>query len=355
MMKCRIENVELRMYILHFTFAFAALATNAASLCQPIALPSQYVLARYDGRCGWGLRGRGFDETRYNEGDSCIVTGYTCRIPYVGRKIPLTVPIAHGETAQDEAVRSWIAGVAPTSAGYARLCYGEAGREQLARAVLARAAQYAGPAYGTAKDALWCPLNLPCREPGTACAWYRTAEMRGVPRFGNGDAVPVAGMMFAGVAGGQYEAILAASLFAERGLAVRHAAAARCRANDESERSYALPTVGVVIHRASDYAHEMAHYFNFAPADASAEWREFLPAFHALKVHAFSLGIDLGADGGWAEYQSLYGTSAAIAALSESGAVSADGASLLADYLEAEEGDDVREWCESAFVGRIVL
>ena len=347
------------MKLLFPKFAICALAfvtfAADASLYQPIALPSQYVLDQYDRLGEWGLRGRGYDEARYNEAEGCIIARYYVRLPYLGQKIPVTVPISHGATQQDETVRAWIVADAPTAAGYAEMCYGAAGREQLARAVLARAAQYAEEPYWTAKEALWCPLNLPCRELGTPCAWYKTAEMHGVPRFGNADCVPVAGKMFSGVATNQYAVILAASRFAARSLAVRPAAAARCRENDASERSYALPTVGVVIHRPQDYAHEMAHYFNFAPATASAEWREFLPAFHALKVHAFSLGIDLGEDGGWGAYQALYGSSAAIAALSESGTVSTDGVSLLADYLAAEEGEELREWCESAFVGRIVL
>lgn len=334
-----------------FLAAFAAFAANA-SLYQPIALPSQHVLDRCDGLRAWGLRGRGFDEARYDEAAGVIVVRHDRR---GAATIKVSVPIERGATAQDEAVRAWIVAEAPTAAGYARLCYGEAWREQLARAVLARASRYAEQPYGTAKEALWCPLNLPCRDPGTPCAWYRTSDMRGVPRFGNADIVPVAGKMFSGFATNQYAAILAASRFAARSLAVRPAAAARCRENDEIERSYALPTVGVVIHRPQDYAHEMAHYFNFAPATASAEWREFLPAFHALKVHAHSLGIDLGVVGGWAQYQALYGTAGAIAALSESGEVGADGVALLADYLEADAGDAVREWCESALVGRIVL
>ena len=337
--------------------ALASALVAGTTLCHPVAIPSQYVLERYDGLSGWGSRGRGFDAARYNDAGGFIVVRYdtVSHFPYPSELVPVTVPISHGTTAQDEAVRAWIAATPPTAAGYAELCYGEAWREQLARAVLARAAQYAEQPYHTAREALWCPLNLPCRTPGAPCAWYKTAEMRGVPRFGNGDRVPIAGRMFSGAATNQYDAILAASRFTVLGFAVLPVAEARCRANDVSGRSYALPTVGVVIHRPQDYAHEMAHYFNFAPADASPGWREFLPAFHALKVHAFSLGIDLGADGGWAEYQSRYCTPGSIAELSESGAVSADGVRLLADYLAAEAGDDVRRWCESPQAGRIVL
>ena len=339
------------------TVALLALCMLAiASPDSPVLpLPGGWVLDGYCGLSGWGLRGRGFDAARYDEARGVIVLGCRYMIPVRIQHLFVTVPIEHGTTAQDEAVRAWIASAPPTAAGYARLCYGAEWREQLARAVLARASRYAEQPYATAKEALWCPLNLPCRDPGTPCAWYKTSDMRGVPRFGNADVVPVAGKMFAGVATNQYAAVLAASRIAARSLAVRPAAAARCRDNDGCGRSYALPTVGVVIHRPQDYAHEMAHYFNFAPAGATEEWREFLPAFHALKVHAFSLGIDLGADGGWAEYQSRYCSPAAIAALSESGEVGADGVALLAEYLEAEQGDAVREWCESALVGRIVL
>ncbi len=337
----------------------AVAAASAAALYQPVALPAPVVLARYDGHCGWG-RGEGFDRSRYNEADGVIILRYDIVERPYWRRVPVTVPIEYGATDQDEQIRHFVATRNMTSSTYAELCYGEdAGREQLVRAVLARAAQYAEPIYQTASALNWCPLNLPCRVPGTPRAWYRTAEMRGLPRFGNGDRVPVAGAMFTGIATNGFDVILKASYFrypyARRHFAIHPAHIAHCRSNDETALSYALPTVGVVVHRPNDYAHEMAHYFNFTPADAPTAWKEFLPAYHALKVHAFALGIDLGEEGGWAQYQEQYDTTAKIAALSAARTVSADGVKLLADYLAADEGDELRAWCESAYVGRMVL
>lgn len=314
------------------TFAVIAACAVLADACPangPLALPDFAVVGRFRGRA---------------------------RNPVIVGHLPSWHIDAEsaGTTIQGEQVHRWMTNLwGRTAAGYADLCYGADGWRQLLRAVLERSAQFADPPYTTAGKALWCPRNLPCLVPGSQRSWYPPREMRFAPISGNGDLVPVTGRMADSAITNGFGSLVSSTSIGSRRIRPEHAAT--CRTMDAQCVSYTLPCVGVVIHRNTDYAHEMAHFFNFPLPDAPFAWKEFLPAFHALKVHAHSLGIDLGAEGGWAQYQARYGTAEAVGELSASAEVSEDGVALLVQYNQSAAGSDVRRWCESASVGRMVL
>ena len=262
-----------------------------------------------------------------------------------------------GTTRPDEAIRQLCASNGVTPRLWARCCYGdEWGDRQLLRAVAERAmAQYFEPPQTILAAAHWCPTGMVVKQPASPREYFSTGEGRTVPPCGNADAVPALGLMLTGVTNGTIKSLIEASRFPSRSLAMRPEHIARCQTLDAEPRSYAVPLVGVAIHRPMDYAHEFAHFFNPVPANATTEWREFCAAYHAVKVHAWSLGIDLGTPGGWAEYWSQVGSAMAISALSSYGNISADGIALLTQYLESSPGDDVRVWCEDPSIGRRIL
>ena len=284
-----------------------------------------------------------------------------------------------GPSSMDETIHTAISNGVISALSYARLMYGDAAVRQVVRAALERGEQYIESPYTTASVCLYNPSNIPVPMPGARKVPFAIAGAK-LPRNGLSDTIPIAGSCFGSNNTNAIERLLMGSFYALRGYAMSPEAVAAAASLDAAGRSYAIPTVGVAIHTPADYAHEFAHFANptrSLPAETAAStgfsqetlnacttWKEFLPAFHALKVDAWSRDIDLGVPGGWAAYWAIVGASVeTIAALQ--GEMSADGVALLAAYREAKAaegtGNDnpdyarLRAWCESASIGRMVL
>ena len=282
-----------------------------------------------------------------------------------------------GASEMDETIRGAVLDGSVSVLEYARRMYGDAACRQIVRAALQRGEQYVESPYTTASAALYNPANIPMLMPGMKKAPYSATDAT-LPKSGLGDGIPIAGRCVAATNALDY--LLWGARYTARGYTIRPEARSAAEALDDEGRSYALPTIGVALHRPSDYAHELAHFinpthslsnetavstgFSEGTLNACTSWKEFLPAYHALKVDAWSRGIDLGMPGSWTDYWAIVGQSAeTIAALD--GSMSADGMALLTAYREAKAaegtpGDNadyvrIRSWCESDAIGRAVL
>lgn len=282
-------------------------------------------------------------------------------------------------SAMDDRLREAITNHPCRVLSYAATIYGEGAVRQIVRAALERGEQYIESPYTTASVCLYNPSNIPVPMPGARKVPFAVAGAK-LPRNGLSDRIPFAGRCFGVANTNAIERLLEAARYALRGYAMSPEAVAAAAALDAAGRSYCLPTVGIALHTSADCAHEFAHFanptrslpaesaastgFSQATLNACTSWKEFLPAFHALKVDAWSRDIDLGAPGGWAAYWAIVGASVeTIAALQ--GEMSADGVALLAAYREAKSAEGtandnpdyarLRAWCESDSIGRMVL
>ena len=257
-----------------------------------------------------------------------------------------------GKTTYDEMIRLYVATTRVTAASYAALCYGQLGVRQMVRAVYERAYAYREPPEQLATMANGCAHVMPCHPDNMVLSFYRVTS-RLYPRLGMADTIPVAGKMFSGYSDNTIDLLLSAMSRVLPRHRILPSSILRCKSYDENEQSYALPLVGIAIHRPDAYAHEFAHFFNPPAVRSPENWQEFLPAFHALKLHAFLLGIDLGAPGGWADYWAIVGNADAIARLWRQGVMSRDGVKLLEDVLMNKP--HMRGWCANDAIGRMVL
>ena len=284
-----------------------------------------------------------------------------------------------GPTEMDETIHVAISNGMKSVLAYAQLMYGDGAVRQIVRAALERGEQYIESPYTTASAGLYNPANIPVPMPGARKVPFAVAGAK-LPRNGLSDTIPIAGSCFGSNNTNAIERLLIGSKYALRGYAMSPEAVAAAASLDAAGRSYAIPTVGIAIHTPADYAHEFAHFanptrslpdetaastgFSQATLNACTSWKEFLPAYHALKAAAWSRDIDLGAPGGWAAYWAIVGASVeTIAALQ--GEMSADGVALLAAYREAKSAEGtandnpdyarLRAWCESDSIGRMIL
>lgn len=356
-------------------FALASAGVSAVDVYEPRLSPDVVVINDYMSRTPAGRHFSGVVKyrTRYeitsiidypNKG--CSFTNGVYVTTYLGDE-PCC---GHGASSYDETIRcAVLTNDAVTVLSYARLMYGDAAVRQIVRAALERGDQYIESPYTTASACLYNPANIPVPMPNSTKMPFAKAGAK-LNRNGLSDAIPIRGRCF-----GETNAVesLPSSVMPPN-------AVAAAEALDAAGRSYAIPTVGVAIHTPADYAHEFAHFanptrslpdetaastgFSQETLNACTSWKEFLPAYHALKVDAWSRDIDLGAPGGWAAYWAIVGASVeTIAALQ--GEMSADGVALLAAYREAKAAEGtandnpdyarLRAWCESDSIGRMVL
>lgn len=257
-----------------------------------------------------------------------------------------------GETDYDEEMRALISKTRVSAATWAEACYGPLGMRQLVRAIYERAKAYREDPGILAGMCAACPQVMPCAAPGVPLAFYSITS-RLWPKLGCGNAVPITGQMIVGTAANSIDIILAAVSRAIPRSRIMPTSIALCRANDDAHISYALPLVGVVIHQPNAYAHELAHFFNPPAVRSPNGWAEFLPAYHALKVHAFRAGIDLGAPGGWKVYYSRFGSLEKVRELSTGKTVSGDGVELLSRVVAGDTA--VAELCANDGIGRLTL
>lgn len=246
---------------------------------------------------------------------------------------------------------------------YAECCYGSNAVAQLTRSALARAERFFENPYTVATHFVYNPGNLPCRPPDARMLWLRDIRF---PRYGANGPIRLTGRLMGSTNAIEKLSRPVYTLGPGKPFKMLPAHEEWCKARDTSGISYAMPGFGVAIHRPQDYAHELAHYFNWAVASESTiavgslSWAEFLPAFHGLKVHAYRNGYDLGTPGAFDEYFSGIVFSSALEA-----ELSRDAYQLLSYYalaasLEGTANDTpeltrIREYCRSDVIGREVL
>ena len=237
-------------------------------------------------------------------------------------------------------------------------CYGDAYEEQMIRALSARTLQFGGPMNEIAMLAKVNPVNIPVLVPGTPRVPFRTFAARYKIIK---DLFPVRGDMLY-VSGRQQ--FCETNAFDDLVSRYRKAYGVTptfqsfvegvCRSNDTNQVSYALFPLGIVVHRACDYTEEFAHFVNVGDPYGSRDFEEFKAAYHGAKVDAWKMGIDLGVSGGWAQYISALTADEEWAAASAS-RVPANTLLLLQLYVSGGGSADLRAWCESDAMGRMIL
>ncbi len=237
-------------------------------------------------------------------------------------------------------------------------CYGDAYEEQMIRALSARTLQFGGPMNESAMLAKVNPINIPVLVPGTPRVPFRTFAARyKIVK----DLFPVRGdMMY--ISGRQQ--FCETNAFDDLVSRYRKAYGVTptfqsfvegvCRSNDTNQVSYALFPLGIVVHRACDYTEEFAHFVNVGDPYGSRDFEEFKAAYHGAKVDAWKMGIDLGVSGGWAQYISALTADEDWAAASAQ-RLPANTLLLLQLYVSGGGSSDLRAWCESDAMGRMIL
>ncbi len=237
-------------------------------------------------------------------------------------------------------------------------CYGEAYEEQMIRALSARSLQFGGPMNEIAMLAKVNPINIPVLVPGTPRIPFKTFAARyKIVK----DLFPVRGDMLYVSGRQQFCETNAFDDLVSR----YHKAygviptfqpwvAGVCHSNDTNQVSYALFPLGIVVHRAQDYTEEFAHYVNVGDPYGSRDFEEFKAAYHGAKVDAWKMGIDLGVSGGWSDYISALTADEEWAA-STAARVPANTLLLLQLYVSGSGSEDLRAWCESDAMGRMIL
>ena len=237
-------------------------------------------------------------------------------------------------------------------------CYGEKYEEQMIRALSARALQFGGSMNEVAILSKVNPVNIPVLRPGTPRIPYKVFAARYKIIK---DLFPVRGDMLYISGRQQY---CEANAFDD--LVTRYRTAygvtptfqsfveGVCRSNDANRVSYALFPLGIVVHRAEDYTEEFAHFVNVGDPYGSHDFEEFKAAYHGAKVDAWKMGIDLGVSGGWAQYISALTADEDWAAASAQ-RLPANTLLMLQLYVSGGGSADLRAWCESDAMGRMVL
>lgn len=202
-------------------------------------------------------------------------------------------------------------GLVPVTQPKYASCYGKAAVWQLRRAIETRAGQFAEPPAQTLFRSHGDLRNLPVLPPEHPVTLYRTWwAMRGHAPFRPDDEVARSGRP-----AGNYESLKAA-YESWKGVKVIVAplCAVLCAERDARRQSYSLPPFGVAVFRRDDIAEEYAHFFNWSPpGEASTgfsaqplntvtSWGEFKAAYRGLKLDAWRLGYDVGAQGGMDAY-----------------------------------------------------
>lgn len=226
-----------------------------------------------------------------------------------------------GLTPQDEAVASALdAGLSQSA--YLQMGYGESAADMLAAAFEARAECWRESAAVIRSVSKGDIRNVPCVDPdgGDTNSPYVVFALRHkVAMFSPDDAMPHYGRMF--LASNAFERMVKACenrsrrqirfIGATNNLAFYHAF-------DDIGRSYSFWPLGVAVHEPDGYAEEVAHFMNFQPPRAPVPsyagswsdpdyarvtmWNEFLSALRGVKVHAFSLGINLNEPDSFTNY-----------------------------------------------------
>jgi len=237
-------------------------------------------------------------------------------------------------------------------------CYGETYEEQMIRALSARTLQFGGPMNEIAMLAKVNPINIPVLVPGTPRVPFRTFAARyKIVK----DLFPVrVDMMY--ISGRQQ--FCETNAFDDLVSRYRKAYGVTptfqsfvegvCRSNDTNQVSYALFPLGIVVHRACDYTEEFAHFVNVGDPYGSRDFEEWKAAYHGAKVDAWKMGIDLGVPGGWAQYISALTADENWAAASAQ-RLPANTLLLLQLYVSGGGSADLRAWCESDAMGRMIL
>lgn len=267
--------------------------------------------------------------------------------------------IKYGNVSKEEDVLAPLAGQQCfTVEMILKKCYGSAYEDQMIRALSARTLQFGGPMNEIAMIAKVNPINIPVLAPGTPRVPFKTFASRYKIIK---DLFPVRGDMLYVSGRQQFCETNAFDDLVSR----YHKAygviptfqswvAGHCRSNDVNRSSYALFPLGIVVHNAGDYTEEFAHYVNVGDPYGSRDFEEFKAAFHGAKVDAWKMGIDLGVSGGWGEYISALTADEDWAAASAL-RVPANTLLLLQLYVSGGGSADLRAWCESDAMGRMIL
>lgn len=214
-----------------------------------------------------------------------------------------------GETTQDEAVALAI-DEGLTQDRYLSLCYGESAQKMLDAAYEARGTNFIEGAAFVRNKSNGDIRNVPCIEPGSKLGSYMQFMKRNRSAILKpSDVVPVSGRMF-----GQPDAFNSLVSLMTKKINKHIVFSGEGKHTfrdvfDPSAQSYSFWPLGCAIHKASDYAEEVAHFFNFKdprqpPRSFKGEWsspdyakvvkwNEFLAAYRGVKVYAFSIGFNL--------------------------------------------------------------
>lgn len=279
-------------------------------------------------------------------------------VPYKGPAFYELPFYRAADREMDQAILDTLAtNLTMSTALYAKACYGDKWKDQILRAAQARARFYYEHPYTVSSDFYYNPANLPVKQTGAKRTHSRKVAM---PKRGISANIRVYGSLVSYDTNAATTVCYPFSTSNGQGtFLIRPQDKARCVTNDTLLLSYCMPCFGVALHRPQDYSHEFGHYFNWAIASESTEvifsditWAEFLPAFHGLKVHAFSQGFDLGVDGEFKKYASSITLSAVQPILPR------DAYRLLTYYLSANTSagmQKLRALCEDANIGMQVL
>ena len=232
-----------------------------------------------------------------------------------------------GLTPQDEAVASALdAGLSQSA--YLQMGYGASAAYMLDAAFEARAECWHESAAVIRAVSKGDIRNVPCVDPDggdTNSSYVVFALRHKVAMFSPDDAIPHYGRMF--LASNAFERLVTSCetrsrrqirfIGATNNLAFYHAF-------DDSGVSYSFWPLGVAVHEPDGYAEEVAHFVNFQPPRAPVPsyagswsepdyarvtmWHEFLAALRGVKVHAYSLGINLNEPDSFANYFDVVST-----------------------------------------------
>lgn len=233
-------------------------------------------------------------------------------------------------------------------------CYGDAMEGQMRRALSERATQFGGPLNEIAMIAKCNPVNLPVLRPGitnrvpfkTWAARYKIWRVRDEMLYISGR------QQFCET--NAFDDLVSRFKVAYNITPGFHGFVEPiCRSNDANRVSYSLFPLGIVVHRAEDYTEEFAHFVNMGPI-IDNDWEEFKAAYHGAKVDAWKMGIDVGVAGGWSTYITALTANENWEAEATS-RIPANTLLMLMLYVDGGGSADMRAWCESDSIGRMIL
>ena len=213
-----------------------------------------------------------------------------------------------GTTIFDEATALVLDG-GMTHEKYLEMSYGNLASEMLDAAFEARAAMYIEDTDVIRHLANNDIRNVPCYEPNakTKASYIKVFKYMKNAAFKPDMTIPVSGKMY-GVTNAFENLVF--QMNQRTGLEIRiRGDMGKYTGLDAQEKSYSFWPLGVAIHSRDAYAEEVSHFFNFcapnyrivryagawsSPDYATvSDWNEFIAAYHGIKVHALSLGINL--------------------------------------------------------------